>query len=111
MHDRLPLLSSIVRDAMWLPVTSVDVERSFSQYKHLLNERRETLTEGNSTRLMMLNCNGDVEGEFSFFPFLIIFSTSCYFFCNSFHKFNFELENFLKVNDETKSGKSGNGKW
>ena len=29
--DHLPLLSSIARDAMWLPVTSVDVERSFSQ--------------------------------------------------------------------------------
>ena len=61
MHDRLPLLSSIARDAMQLPVISVDVEKSFSQYKHLLNDRRETLTEENSKRLMMLYCNGDVE--------------------------------------------------
>ena len=25
-------------------------------------------------------------------------------FCNSFHEFNFEIENFLKVNDETENG-------
>ena len=61
MHDCLAFLSSITRDAMWLPVTSVDVERSFSQYKHLLHDRRETLTE-NTKRLMMPYCNGgDVE--------------------------------------------------
>ena len=53
LHDRLSLLSLIVR-AMWLPVTSVGVLGSFSQYKHLLNDRRETLTEKNSKRLMML---------------------------------------------------------
>ena len=39
MHDRLVFLSSIVGDVMWLPVTSVDVERSFSPYKYLLNDR------------------------------------------------------------------------
>ena len=46
-----------------LPVTSVDVERSFSQYKHLLNDRRRHL-ERTARDLMMLYCNGDVEGEF-----------------------------------------------
>ena len=25
-------------------------------------------------------------------------------FCNSFHEFNFEIENVVKVNDETESG-------
>lgn len=61
--DRFPILSSIARDAIWMPVTSVDVERSFSQYKHLLNDRREGLTEENTKRLMMLYFNGDVEGQ------------------------------------------------
>ena len=37
-----------------MPVTSVDVERSFSQYQHLLNLRRESLTEENIKRLVML---------------------------------------------------------
>ena len=62
MLDRLLLLSSFARDAMELPVTSVDVERSFSQYKHLLKDIRETLTEDTTKRLMMLYCHGDVEG-------------------------------------------------
>ena len=48
MQDRLLNLSSIARDAMWMPVSSVDVERSFFQYKHLLNDRREVLTEENT---------------------------------------------------------------
>ena len=62
MHGLLLLLSSIARDAMWLPVTLVDVERNFSQYKRLLDDRRETHTEENSKKLMMLYCNGDIEG-------------------------------------------------
>ena len=53
------------RFPLWMPVTSVDVERSFSQYKHILNERRESLTEENTKRLLMLYFNGDIEGRFS----------------------------------------------
>ena len=59
MTNRFPILSSIARDTIWMPVTSVDVERSFSLYKHILNDRREGLTEENTKRLMML----DVEGQ------------------------------------------------
>ena len=55
----------------------------------------------------MLYCNGDVEGSSRLgFP---LSHHSLYFmlnFCNSFHEINFEMENFLKVNDGTKSGKS-----
>ena len=65
MQDRFLNLSSIARDAMWMPVSSVDVETSFSQYKHLLNDRREVLTEENTKRLLMLYYNGDIEGQFS----------------------------------------------
>ena len=65
MRGRFPLLSHIALDAIWMPVTSVDVERSFSQYKHLLNERRESLTDENTRRLMMLYYNGDIEQRFN----------------------------------------------
>ena len=63
ISGRFPLLSSVARGAIWMPVTSVDVQRSFSQYKHILNDRREGLTEENTKRLLMLYYNGDVEGR------------------------------------------------
>ena len=40
MSHRYPDLARIDMDAMWMPVSSVDVERSFSQYKHILNDIR-----------------------------------------------------------------------
>ena len=64
MKDRFPHLSTIGAAAIWMPVASVDVERSFSQYKHILNDRRESLTEQNTKRLVMLYFNGDIEGRF-----------------------------------------------
>ena len=64
MKNRFPILSAIAADAIWMPVVSVDVERSFSQYKHILNDRRESLTEQNTKRLVMLYFNGDIEGRF-----------------------------------------------
>ena len=48
VHTRFPNLAAIAMQAIWMPVTSVDVERSFSQYKHILNDRRESLTEENT---------------------------------------------------------------
>jgi len=47
-----------------MPVTSVEVERSFSNYKHLLNDEKESLTEENTCRLMILYYNGDIEYRF-----------------------------------------------
>ena len=64
VRDRFPNLASIALKAIWMPVASVDVERSFSQYKHILNDRRENLTEENTKRLAILNFNGDIEGHF-----------------------------------------------
>ena len=57
VEDRFPLLSAVASEAIWMPVASVDVERSFSLYKHLLNDRRESLTEDNTKRLVMLYYN------------------------------------------------------
>ena len=63
MTNRFLFLSSITRDAIWMPVTSVDAERKKSLYKHLLNDRREGLTEENTKRLTMLYFNGNIEGQ------------------------------------------------
>ena len=34
MQDQYPLLSAVANQVIWMPVASVDCERSFSQYKH-----------------------------------------------------------------------------
>ncbi|XP_031415012.1 uncharacterized protein LOC116218253 [Clupea harengus] len=53
--QRFPGLAAVAQDAIWMPVdASVDVERSFSQYKHLMDDRREGLTEANTKQLLML---------------------------------------------------------
>ena len=62
---RFPLLSSIAKRVIWMPVTSVDVERSFSQYKHLLSDQREGLAKDNTRHLLMLYYNGDIQGRFN----------------------------------------------
>ena len=61
VSETFPHLGAMALNVMWLPVASVDVERSFSLYKHLLNEQRESLTEANTKQLLRLNYNGDLE--------------------------------------------------
>ena len=60
---RFRQLSEVALEAIWMPVSSVDVERSFSQYKHLLNDRRESLTQSNTKMMAMMYFNGDIEGQ------------------------------------------------
>ena len=64
MKTRFSNLAVIALQAIWMPVASVDVERSFSQYKYILNDRRESLTEENTKRLLLLYYNSDIEGHF-----------------------------------------------
>lgn len=64
MSSRFPLLAKIATESIWTPVTSVDVERSFSNYKHILNDRRENLSKENIRRLILLYYNGDLEHRF-----------------------------------------------
>ena len=45
LHTRFPNLAAIAMQAIWMPVASVEVERSFSQYKHLLNDHHEENTK------------------------------------------------------------------
>ena len=65
LSHRFPNLATVAKDVLWFPVASVDVERSFSQYKHLLNDRRESLSEANTKQLVMLYYNGDLEHRLS----------------------------------------------
>lgn len=61
MGERFPLLSLVAQDVIWMPMSGVDVERSFSKYKHILNDRRENLTDHET---LVLYHNSDVEGRF-----------------------------------------------
>ena len=81
MASRFPLLCKIATESIWMPVTSVDVERSFSNYKHLLNDRRERLTEENTRRLMILYYNGDIEHSFNFKKERIFLNENNHFAC------------------------------
>ena len=49
---------------IWIPVTRIDAERSFSQYKHLLNKQCESFTFENINQLTMLYYNEDLEKRF-----------------------------------------------
>ena len=63
--SRFPLLQQIANKVIWMPVTSIDVECSFSQYKHLMNKQRENLTFENTKQFTMLYFNGDLEKRFN----------------------------------------------
>lgn len=38
------------------PITSVDVERSFSSYKHILSDRRQNFLPENIEKHLIINC-------------------------------------------------------
>lgn len=63
MDLRTPTLAGIAIEHIWRKTTSVDAERSFSLYKHLLDDRRMRLTEVHTKQLLLLYFNGDVEGR------------------------------------------------
>ena len=58
--NRFLNLSVVATEAIWMPVVSVDVGRSFSQYKQILNDRRESLSTANTKKLTMMYNNGDI---------------------------------------------------
>ena len=58
LGDKLPILSKIALDYIWLPVSSCSVERSFSIYNNILDENRQNLSEDSLERLNMMYFNG-----------------------------------------------------
>ena len=59
----LPELSALALIYIWLPVFGVDIERSFSNYKSILSDRRIALKEESIQMLNFLyfNLNGDID--------------------------------------------------
>lgn len=55
----LPELSSLALTYIWLPVSGVDIERSFSSYKSILSDRRVALKEDSIKMLNFLYFNLD----------------------------------------------------
>jgi hypothetical protein len=46
---------SDIADLKYCPVASVDVERSFSMFKHIFSDRRHSFTEENLTKTVIVN--------------------------------------------------------
>ena len=59
----LPELSSLVLIYIWLPVSSIDIERSFFSYKNILSNRRVALKEESIKMLNFLyfNLDGNID--------------------------------------------------
>ena len=55
----LPELSSLALTYIWLPVSGIDIERSFSSYKSILSDRRVALKEDSIKMLNFLYFNLD----------------------------------------------------
>lgn len=51
------LSPSALASMKFAPLTSVDVERSFSQLKHLLSDRRQSLAVENISKMLIIACN------------------------------------------------------
>ena len=56
-RNNLPNLSKIALIYIWLPISGVDVERSFSNYKRILDDRRRSLSENSIEMLNFLYYN------------------------------------------------------
>lgn len=55
----LPNLSKLALDYIWLPISGVDVERSFSTYKNILDDKRTSLSETSIAALNFMYFNSD----------------------------------------------------
>ena len=59
LGDKLPILSKLALDYIWLLISSCSVERSFSIYNNILDENRQNLSEDSLKRLNMMYFNGN----------------------------------------------------
>lgn len=57
MKTRVPMLSAIALNCLSIPLSSVDVERSFSTYRDILSDKRENLTVKNLRSFLALYAN------------------------------------------------------
>ena len=61
---RFPAIAEATLESICFSFSSVDVERSFSQYKTMMTDKRESMTEVTTKQWVMLMYNGDIEGHF-----------------------------------------------
>ena len=54
---------SEIKAFKFAPITSVDVERSFSKSKNILSDRRQAFTVDNLKMVVVLNCNKKSEDD------------------------------------------------
>ncbi|KAJ3642644.1 hypothetical protein Zmor_025407 [Zophobas morio] len=54
--ENLELDSTLVAKFKFAPTTSVDIERTFSNFKHILNDRRKNFTVDNLEHITIINC-------------------------------------------------------
>ncbi|KAJ3665573.1 hypothetical protein Zmor_001064 [Zophobas morio] len=54
--ENLELDSTLVAKFKFAPTASVDVERTFSNFKHILNDRRKNFTVDNLEHISIINC-------------------------------------------------------
>ena len=59
LGDKLPILSKLALDYIWLSISSCSVKRSFSIYNNILDENRQNLSEDSLKRLNMMYFNGN----------------------------------------------------
>lgn len=56
VDEEFDLTLSQMCSLKFAPITSCDVERSFSVYKNILTDKRRNLTENNLEMLLVVNC-------------------------------------------------------
>ena len=59
LATRLPIISQIALNYIWLPISSCAVERSFSLYNTLLDNDRQNLSKESLKQLSMMYFNRD----------------------------------------------------
>ena len=69
--QRFPTIKAAAAVYAWFPVGSVDVERSFSSYKTLVTNKRQSLTAEHTKQLVSMYFNGDITGRWDGFNFQV----------------------------------------
>ena len=61
--NRIPYICSVAIPVVMMPVTSVDVERSFSKTGQILTPQRHSLSDNNFKEMAALYFNGDIKAQ------------------------------------------------
>lgn len=62
-NDSISLDSEIISNLKNAPITSVDVERSFSVYKNILTDKRQSFLLANLEKHLIINCYSSIKNK------------------------------------------------